>query len=50
MYDTLACVGNLKRSYEEEDMLSEIEIINKNAAGRYDIGQTKRFKKIFGKR
>lgn len=50
MYDTLACVGNLKRSYEEEDMLSEIEIINKNVSSRYDIGQTKRFKKIFSKR
>ena len=50
MYDTLACVGNLKRSYEEEDMLSEIEIINKNSSNRYDIGQTRRLKKIFGKR
>lgn len=50
MYDTLACVGNLKRSYEEEDMLSEIEIINKNVSNRYDIGQTRRLKKIFGKR
>ena len=48
-YDTLACVGNLKRSYDQDDMLSEIEIINKNATQNYDIGKYKRLGKIFKK-
>ena len=47
LYDTLACVGNLKHSVETGDMLSEIEIINKNSSQHYDIGQYKRMRKIF---
>lgn len=50
LYDTLACVGNLKRSYEENDMMSEIEIINKNAVNNIDIGKYGRLKKIFSKK
>ena len=48
-YDTLACVGNLKRSYDENDMLSDIEIINKTSGQNYDIGKYKRLSKIFKK-
>ena len=47
LYDTLACVGNLKHSVETGDMLSEIEIINNNASQRYDLGSYKRMRKIF---
>lgn len=47
LYDTLACVGNLKHSVESGDMLSEIEIINKNSSQHYDMGQYKRMRKIF---
>lgn len=47
LYDTLACVGNLKHSVETGDMLSEIEIINKNSSQHYDLGQYKRMRKIF---
>ena len=47
LYDTLACVGNLKHSVESGDMLSEIEIINKNSSQHYDIGHYKRMRKIF---
>ena len=47
LYDTLACVGNLKHSVETGDMLSEIEIINKNSSQHYDMGQYKRMRKIF---
>lgn len=49
-YDTLACVGNLKRSYDENDMLSDIEIINKTSGQNYDIGKYKRLSKIFSKK
>ena len=47
LYDTLACVGNLKHSVESGDMLSEIEIINKNSSQHYYIGHYNRMRKIF---
>ncbi len=36
-YDTLACVGNLQKSFKEGDMLSEEEILSapERAAGQY---------------
>ncbi len=48
LYDTLACVGNLKKSIDEGDMESEIEIINRQGnQERYDLGSVKRNKKLF---
>lgn len=48
LYDTLACVGNLKKSIDDGDMESEIEIINRQGnQERYDLGSVKRNKKIF---
>ena len=47
LYDTLACVGNLKKSVELSDMDTEIEIINRQAAPDYDIGKYKRQRKLF---
>lgn len=49
LYDTLACVGNLKKSVDENDMLSEIEIINAQAASPKDIGKYKNMRKVFKK-
>lgn len=47
LYDTLACVGNLKHSVERGDMESEIEIINRQGSmPDRDIGSVRRFKKI----
>ena len=48
LYDTLACVGNLKKSIDDGDMESEIEIINRQGnQERYDLGSVKRNKKLF---
>lgn len=45
-YDTLACVGNLKKKVEAGDMESEIEIINRqNSRDNYDFGSVKRARK-----
>lgn len=49
-YDTLACVGNLKKSVDEGDMLSEVEIINNLGSNDLDIGKYKTLKKIFRRR
>lgn len=46
-YDTLACVGNLKKSIDQGDMMSEIEIINHQGSNEKDYGKYKRLKKIF---
>ena len=48
-FDTLACVGNLKKSIETGDMESEIEIINRqniNVDNNNVISASKKFKKI----
>lgn len=47
LYDTLACVGNLKKSVEAADMDTEIEIINRQNVPDYDIGSYKRQRKLF---
>lgn len=47
LYDTLACVGNLKKSVEASDMDSEIEILNRQDAPEYDVGSYKRQRKLF---
>ena len=47
LYDTLACVGNLKKSVDRDDMETEIEIINRQAKPDYDIGKYKRQRKLF---
>lgn len=50
-YDTLACVGNLKRSVDIGDMESEINIIQRQANNNtYDVGSFKRMKSIFRKK
>lgn len=46
-YDTLACVGNLIKAVNSGDMESEIEIINRIGDQDQDVGQLKRYKKIF---
>lgn len=49
-YDTLACVGTLKKAVEAGDMESEIEIINRQASHSGNIdgitNPTRRFKRI----
>lgn len=50
MYDTLATVGNLKRSVESGDMLSDIEIINRQAQDNKNIGYFKNLRKVFKRR
>lgn len=46
LYDTLACVGNLKHSVDTGDMESEIEIITRQGSTPdYDIGYFKRLRK-----
>lgn len=47
LYDTLACVGNLKKSIEQSDMDSEIEILNRQQSPDYDIGRYKKMRKLF---
>lgn len=47
LYDTLACVGNLKKSIEKSDMDSEIEILNRQQSPDYDIGRYKKMRKLF---
>ena len=49
-YDTLACVGNLIKSVNSNDMESEIEIINRLDSQDLDIGQYKRQKRLFRRR
>lgn len=50
-YDTLACVGNLKKSVDAGDMETEIEIINRqNSRSDYDLGSVKRAKKTARRR
>lgn len=50
LYDTLATVGNLKKSVESGDMLSDIEIINRQGNDNKDIGYFKNMRKVFQKR
>lgn len=49
-YDTLATVGNLRRSVEMGDMDSEIEIINRQANNVKDIGYFRKIRQAFKKR
>ena len=49
-YDTLATVGNLRRSVEMGDMDSEIEIINRQASNVKDIGYFRKMRQAFKKR
>ena len=49
-YDTLATVGNLRRSVEMGDMDSEIEIINRQANNVKDIGYFRKLRTAFKKR
>ena len=48
-FDTLACVGNLKKSVDSGDMETEIEIINRqnvNVDNNNVTSASKKFKKI----
>ena len=49
-YDTLACVGNLRKSFEEGDMMSEGEILalqqNQGANMEGVIKPSRRYRKI----
>lgn len=49
LYDTLACVGNLKKSFERGDMMSEEEIlrlrVNENNAGLEAVTKPSRYLK-----
>lgn len=49
-YDTLATVGNLRRSVEMGDMDSEIEIINRQANNVKDLGYFRKIRQAFKKR
>lgn len=49
-YDTLATVGNLRRSVEMGDMDSEIEIINRQANNVKDVGYFRKIRQAFKKR
>ena len=49
-YDTLATVGNLRRSVEMGDMDTEIEIINRQANNVKDIGYFRKLRTAFKKR
>lgn len=49
-YDTLATVGNLRRSVEMGDMESEIEIINRQANNVKDLGYFRKIRQAFKKR
>lgn len=49
-YDTLATVGNLRRSVEEGDMDSEIEIINRQANNQKDLGYFRKLRKALHRR
>lgn len=49
-YDTLATVGNLRRSVEDGDMDSEIEIINRQANNQKDLGYFRKLHKALHRR
>lgn len=53
-YDTLACVGNLKKAIESGDMESEIEIINRQANHVSDMDRvtnpTRKFRKMHSRK
>lgn len=49
-YDTLATVGNLRRSVEEGDMDSEIEIINRQANNQKDLDYFRKLRKALHRR
>lgn len=49
-YDTLATVGNLRRSVEMGDMDSEIEIINRQANNVKDFGYFRKLRKALHRR
>lgn len=50
-YDTLACVGNLKKAVDMGDMETPIEIINRqNSRSDLDVGSFKRAKKLSRRR